>query len=248
MAKLTGKVAIVTGASKGIGAAIAKQLAKDGAAVIVNYSASPKQAEQVVAEIQKSGGKAKAIRADVSKPAEAKQLAKEAVTAFGRLDILVNNAGVYEFLPLAQVTEAHFDKMFNLNVRGLVFATQAAAEAISDHGGSIINIGSVASVLGPPGGSVYSGTKGALDSITKSLAAELGPRNIQVNAVLPGPVKTEGVQAMEGSEQLFQSFLPRIPLGRVGEPRDIGPIVSFLASEDASWISGQFIQVAGGMS
>jgi 3-oxoacyl-[acyl-carrier protein] reductase len=247
MAKLTGKVAVVTGASKGIGAAIAMELAKDGASVIVNYSSSATGAEAVVAKIKAAGGKAKAVRADVSKPAEAKQLIDAAVSEFGRFDILVNNAGVYDFLPLQQITEEHFDRMFDLNVKGLLFATQAAAGAFGEHGGSIVNIGSVASLSPPPGGSVYSATKGAVDVITKSLAAELGPRNILVNAVLPGPVETEGAQSMAEWDQFKAMLLPRTPLGRVGQPGDIASVVSFIASEDAGWITGQIIPVAGGL-
>jgi 3-oxoacyl-[acyl-carrier protein] reductase len=248
MAKLAGKVAVVTGASKGIGAAIAEQLAKDGASVIVNYSTSAQGAEAVVAKIKAAGGQAKAVRADVSKPAEAKQLINAAVSEFGRVDILVNNAGVYEFLPLEQINEAHFDRMFNLNVKGLLFATQAAAAAIGEHGGAIINIGSMASQNPPPAASVYSATKGALDVITKGLAGELGPRKILVNAVLPGPVQTEGAQAMGGFDEFAKQLLPRTPLGRVGRPRDIATVVSFLASEDAGWITGQIIPAAGGLS
>jgi 3-oxoacyl-[acyl-carrier protein] reductase len=201
----------------------------------------------VVAKIKAAGGKAKAVRADVSKPAEAKQLIDAAVSEFGRLDILVNNAGVYDFLPLQQITEEHFDRMFDLNVKGLLFATQAAAGAFGEHGGSIVNIGSVASLSPPPGGSVYSATKGAVDVITKSLAAELGPRNILVNAVLPGPVETEGAQSMAEWDQFKAMLLPRTPLGRVGQPGDIASVVSFIASEDAGWITGQIIPVAGGL-
>jgi len=247
MAKLTGKVAVVTGASKGIGAAIAKELAKDGAAVVVNYAASGQQAEAVAAGIKSAGGKAKAVRADVSKPAEAKQLIDAAVSEFGRLDILVNNAGVYEFSPLEQITEQHFDRMFNLNVKGLLFTTQAAAAAIGEHGGAIINIGSVASQSTPPTGTVYSATKGALDTITKSLANELGPRKILVNAVLPGPVETEGTQSLPNWDQFKGMLVPQTPLGRVGQPHDIATAVSFLASADAGWITGQIISVAGGL-
>jgi 3-oxoacyl-[acyl-carrier protein] reductase len=247
MARLTGKVAVVTGASKGIGAAIAEELAKDGASVIVNYASSASGAEAVVAKIKNGGGKAKAVHADVSKPVEAKQLMGAAVAEFGGLDILVNNAAVYEFLPLEQITETHFDRMFNLNVRGLLFATQAAAGAIGERGGSIINIGSMASQSAVPGGSVYSATKAALDAITRSLAAELGPRKILVNAVLPGPVETEGAQSMANWDQFKTQLLPRTPLGRIGQPRDIATVVSFLASEDAGWITGQIIPVAGGL-
>jgi 3-oxoacyl-[acyl-carrier protein] reductase len=247
MARLTGKVAVVTGASKGIGAAIAQELAKDGASVIVNYSSSGQQAEAVVAKIKAAGGKAKSVRADVSQPGEAKQLIDTAVSEFGRVDILVNNAAVYDFLPLEQVTEAHFDRMFNLNVKGLLFTTQAAAGAFGDRGGSIINIGSMASQTPPPGSVVYSATKGALDVITKGLAAELGPKKILVNAVLPGPVETEGAQSMDNWDQFKNMLVPRTPLGRVGQPRDIATVVSFLASDDAGWITGQIISAAGGL-
>jgi 3-oxoacyl-[acyl-carrier protein] reductase len=248
MAKLTGKVAVVTGASKGIGAGIAEELAKDGASVIVNYATSAQGADAVVAKIKAAGGKAKAVRADVSKPAEAKQLIDSAVSEFGKIDILVNNAGVYEFLPLQQITEQHFDRMFDLNVRGLLFATQAAAGAIGEQGGAIINIGSMASQAPPPAASVYSATKAALDAITRSLAAELGPRKILVNAVLPGPVETEGVQAMgNGGGDFIAQLVSRTPLGRIGQPRDIATVVSFLASDDAGWITGQIIPAAGGL-
>ena len=247
MAKLTGKVAVVTGASKGIGAAIAQELAKDGASVIVNYSSSGQQADAVVAKIQAAGGNAKSVRADVSQPGQAKQLIDTTVSEFGRVDILVNNAAVYDFLPLEQVTEAHFDRMFNLNVKGLLFTTQAAAAAFGERGGSIINIGSMASQTPPPGSVVYSATKGALDVITKGLAAELGPKKILVNAVLPGPVETEGAQSMDNWDQFKNMLVPRTPLGRVGQPRDIATVVSFLASDDAGWITGQIIPAAGGL-
>lgn len=245
MAQLEGKVAVVTGASKGIGAAIAQELASGGASVIVNYASSPGPAEEVVAAITAGGGKAKAVRADVSKPAEAKQLMEAAVAEFQRLDILVNNAAVYEFLPLAQITEAHFDRMFDLNVKGLLFATQAAAAAM-DSGGSIVNIGTIASVIAPPGASVYAASKGAVDVLTRSLAVELAPK-ILVNAVLPGPVDTEGNRAMADADQVNAMLLARMPLGRIGRPHDIAAVVAFLVSPDASWITGQIIQVAGGL-
>jgi 3-oxoacyl-[acyl-carrier protein] reductase len=246
--KLTGKVAVVTGASKGIGAAIAEELAREGASVVVNYASSSGKADAVVAKIKAAGGAAKAVQADVSKPAEAKAVVNAAIAEFGKVDILVNNAGVYEFLPLSEVTERHFDRMFDLNVRGLVFTTQAAAAAFGDRGGSVINIGSVASQTPPPGASVYSATKGAVDVLTKGLAAELGPKNIRVNAVLPGPVETEGTKNMPEFEPLLAMTLPRTPLGRVGQPGDIATVVSFLASADAGWITGQIIQAAGGLS
>jgi 3-oxoacyl-[acyl-carrier protein] reductase len=247
MADLTGKVAIVTGASKGIGAAVAERLADDGAAVTVNYATSAEQAEALVAKIKAAGGTAKAVRADVSKPAEAKKLIEATVSAFGRIDILVNNAGVYEFLPLAAIDETHFERMYNLNVKGLLFATQAAANAFGDDGGSVINISSVASLIAVPSGSVYASTKAAVDAITRSLAAELGPKKILVNSVLPGPVETEGFRAMNGADELAARTVPQTPLGRLGQPRDIANVVSFLASADAGWVTGQVIPVAGGL-
>jgi 3-oxoacyl-[acyl-carrier protein] reductase len=249
MGKLTGKVALVTGASKGIGAAIAEDLAKQGAAVAVNYASSAQGAQAVVDKIKKAGGKAKALRADVSKPEEAKQLIDDTVKEFGRLDILVNNAGVYEFAPLAEVNEKQFDRMYDLNVKGLLFATQAAARAFGDSGGTVVNVSSVAATMAPPNGSVYSSTKGAVDVLTRSLASELGPKKIRVNSVLPGPVETEGTAALTSEWEQLQAYLvPRTPLGRVGKPDDIAPVVSFLASDDAKWITGETIKAAGGLS
>jgi 3-oxoacyl-[acyl-carrier protein] reductase len=247
MAKLTGKVAIVSGASKGIGAAIAEKLAEDGAQVIVNYAKSAKEADKVVARITEKGGKAKAVRADLSKPDEAKTVVEAAVREFGKVDILVNNAGVFEFLPLSEVNEAHFDRQFSLNVKGLLFATKAAVNVFGENGGSVINISSVVSTSPPPHASVYSATKAAVDAITKSLAAELGPRKILVNSVLPGFTETEGVQAMNGSDGIRQQLVTRTPLGRAGQPRDIATVVSFLASDDAGWITGELIPVSGGL-
>jgi 3-oxoacyl-[acyl-carrier protein] reductase len=247
MAKLTGKVAVVSGASKGIGAAVAEELAKDGAAVIVNYLSSTQQADAVVARIKAAGGKAKAVRADFSKPAEAKELINATVSEFGRLDVLVNNAGVYEFFPLAEISEKHFNRIFDLNVKGLLFATQAAVGAFDGRGGSVINISSMASLGALPNTSVYSATKAAVDSFTRTLASELGPRKILVNSVLPGPVETEGTQALAEWNSLRVQFEPRTPLGRIGQPRDIASVVSFLASADAGWITGQVIPVAGGL-
>lgn len=247
MGNLTGKVAVVTGASKGIGAAIAEDLAGRGAQVVVNYAASEAQAEEVVARIQSSGGQAKAVRADVSKPAEARRLVDSAVQEFGRLDILVNNAGVYEFKPLGEIGEEHFNRMFDLNVKGLLFATQAAAKAFGDEGGSVVNISSMASTGALPTTAVYSATKAAVDSFTRTLAAELGPRKVRVNSVLPGPVETEGTHGLESFDQVVAWAVPQTPLGRVGQPHDIATVVSFLVSPDAGWLTGQVIPAAGGL-
>ncbi len=245
--KLDGKVAVVTGASKGIGAAIAKHLAAEGAAVVVNYASSKQGADRVVDEIVKQGGTALAVQADVSKKAEIEQLFAKTKKAFGKLDILVNNAGVYEFSPLEDVTEEHFHKHFNLNVLGLLLTTQEAARHFGPEGGSIINISSGASTSAPPGASVYSATKAAVDTITKSLAKELGPRNIRVNAVNPGMVETEGVHAAGLHESDFRKwFESQSPLGRIGQPDDVAPAVVFLASSDSGWITGETLHVSGG--
>lgn len=244
---LKGKVAVVTGASKGIGAAIAEDLAREGASVIVNYSSSPQKAEEVVSRIKANGGSAKAVRAGVSKPAEARQLIDATLAEFGRADILVNNAGVYEFRPLPEVDEAHFDRMFDLNVKGLVFATQAAVKALGENGGTVINISSMASLAATPNGSVYSATKAAVDSVTRTLAAELGPKRILVNSVLPGPVETDGALSLSNWDEFSTRLVQQTPLGRVGKAADIARVVSFLASDDAGWITGQVIPVAGGL-
>jgi 3-oxoacyl-[acyl-carrier protein] reductase len=248
MARLNGRVAVVTGGSKGIGAAIAEQLAREGASIVVNYASSAAQAEAVVRKIQAAGGKAKAIRADVSKPEEARKLIEAAVAEFGRLDILVNNAGSYEFVALADITEEHFDHTFDLDVKGVLFATQAAAAAMDGNGGSIVNISSINSVASVPTSSVYSAAKAAVDSLTRTLGAELGPKKIRVNSVLPGPVETEGTAQMANFDQIRAMTVPRTPLGRVGTPGDIASVVSFLVSDDAAWITGQSILTAGGLS
>ena len=245
--KLTGKVAVVTGASKGIGASIAKNLAAEGAAVVVNYSSSKAEAEKVVDAITADGGKAVAVQADASKKADIDRLFAETKSKFGRLDILVNNAGIYDFAPLENITEEHFHKQFNLNVLGLILASQNAAKMFDGAGGSIINISSIVSTLAVPHGSVYSGTKGAVDAITRSLAAELGPRGIRVNAIRPGMVDTEGFRAagMEGSEMQKQ-VRAQTPLGRLGEPQDIAGAAVMLASADSSWITGETLVISGG--
>jgi len=247
--KLAGKVGVVTGASKGIGAGIAKQLAAEGASVVVNYSSSKAGADKVVAEITAKGGKAIALQANVANKAEIERLFAETKKAFGKLDILVNNAGVYEFQPLENVNEEHFHKQFNLNVLGLVLTSKEAAKYFDGQGGSIINISSLASTTAPATASVYSATKGAVDTITKSLAKELGPRKIRVNAINPGMVITEGVQAsgLEGSD--FQKdVIARTPLGRVGKVEDIAPAAVFFASNDSAWITGETLVIAGGLN
>jgi 3-oxoacyl-[acyl-carrier protein] reductase len=245
--KLDGKVAVVTGASKGIGAGIAKHLAAGGAAVVVNYSSSKEGADKVVDEITKRGGKAIAVQADVAKKKDIDRLFAETKKTFGRLDILVNNAGVFEFLPLEQVTEEHFHRHFDINVLGLLLAIQEATKYFGPEGGSVINISSSASVSAPAVASVYSATKAAVDTITKSLAKELGPRKIRVNAINPGMVETEGVRegGFLGSD--FQKmFEAQSALGRIGQPGDIAPAVVFLASPDAGWITGETLIISGG--
>lgn len=246
MARLEGKVAIVTGASKGIGAAIAEKLAEEGAATVVNYATSDSDAQNVVSRITARGGRATAAKADVSKLADIQRLFDTAVTEFGKVDVLVNNAGVYEFRPLAAVDENHFDRQFDVNVKGLYFAAQAAAQAFGDHGGSIVNISSVVSLSPRANGSVYSATKAAVDAFTQSLASELGPKKILVNSILPGATETEGFAAMAGSAEMKPNAISQTPLGRIGAPRDIANVVAFLASDDAAWITGQMIPVSGG--
>jgi 3-oxoacyl-[acyl-carrier protein] reductase len=245
--KLEGKVAIVTGASKGIGAAIAKQLAAEGASVVVNYSSSKTDGEKVAKEITAAGGKAIAAQANLSKQKEIQGLFDQAKKSFGRVDILVNNAGVYEFQPLDKITEDHFHKQFNLNVLGLLLASQAAAGQFNGAGGSIINISSVVSTLGIPQSAVYSGTKGAVDAITRSLASELGPRGIRINAIRPGMVETEGTQSAGIAESdMRKQVEAQTPLGRIGKPHDIAGMAVFLASDDSAWITGETFVISGG--
>jgi 3-oxoacyl-[acyl-carrier protein] reductase len=246
--KLQDKVAVVTGASKGIGASIAKHLAAEGAAVIVNYSSSKEGAERVVSEIVSKGGKAVAVKANVAKKAEIKSLFAEAKKAFGRLDILVNNAGIYEFAPLENITEEHFHKLFDLNVLGLILTSQEAAKSFGAAGGSIINISSIVSTYAPPSASVYSATKAAVDAVTKSLAKELGPRKIRVNSINPGMVETEGTQSSGITESDMRKQTEKTtPLGRIGQPGDIAPAAVFLASSDSSWITGETFYITGGL-
>ncbi len=249
MGKLQGKVAIVTGASKGIGAGIARQLAAEGATVVVNYASSKQGADNVVKEITSKGGKAVAVQADVAKQADIERLFAETKKQFGKLDILVNNAGVYEFSPIEGVTSEHFHKQFDLNVLGLILASKEAAKYIDGKGGSIINISSIASTAAPATATVYSATKGAVDTVTKSLAKELGPRNIRVNAINPGMVITEGVQTAGLDQSDFRKDIEsRTPLGRIGKVEDIAPAAVFFASNDSSWITGETLVIAGGLS
>lgn len=245
--KLGGKVAVVTGASKGIGAAIAKHLAAEGAFVVVNYASSKTGADKVVAEIMGAGGKAVAVQGDVAKKADIDRLFIETKRVFGKLDILVNNAGIYEFAPLEQINEEHFHKQFNLNVLGLLLTTQEALKYFSSEGGNVINISSLVSTLAPANGSVYSATKGAVDTITASLAKELGARKIRVNAVRPGLVETEGTVTSGFTEGDFHDqYVKNAPLGRIGQPQDIASAVAFLATSDSSWITGETLLVSGG--
>lgn len=245
--KLSGKVAIVTGASKGIGAAIATHLAAAGASVVVNYSSSKEGADRVVDLIAKRGGTAVAVQADVSQQADIDRLFAATETAFGRVDILVNNAGVLEFAPLADITVEHFHRQFNLNVLGLLLSSQKAAASFGDEGGSIINISSVVAVTAQPNGSVYSATKSAVDAITSSLAKELGARKIRVNSIRPGLIETEGAHTAGFIGSDFDRMATaQTPLGRIGQPDDIGPVAVFLASDDSRWITGETLLVSGG--
>jgi 3-oxoacyl-[acyl-carrier protein] reductase len=246
--KLNGKVAVVTGASKGIGAGIAKQFAAEGASVVVNYASSKADADKVVDEISKRRGTAIAIQGNVAKKSEVERLFVEAEKAFGKIDILANNAGVYEFVPLEEVSERQFHRLFDVNVLGMLLATQEALKHFNAHGGSIINIGSLASTLTPPTAVVYNATKGAVDAITRTLAKELGPRKIRVNAINPGMVITEGAIAGGYTEgDMRKTFESQTPLGRIGEPDDIAPAAVFFASADSDWITGETLVIAGGL-
>jgi len=247
MSKLKGKVAVVTGSSKGIGAGIAKALAAEGASVVVNYASSKSGADAVVAEITKAGGKAVAVGGDVSKAAEAQGIIDAAIKNYGQLDILVNNSGVYDFLPIEAITEEHFHRIFNINVLGLILTTQAAVKHLGE-GASIINIGSVVSRITPPNSTVYTGTKGAVDAITGVLARELGPKKIRVNTLNPGVVETEGIHAfgLLGTP-LETETVSQTPLGRIGQVGDIASIAVFLASDDSGWLTGEQLLAGGGL-
>lgn len=249
MKRLEGKVAVVTGGGKGIGAAISKRLAADGAAVVVNYASSAADAEKTVAAIIEAGGKAVAVKANVVSRADVTALFEASRKAFGPADILVNNAGVYEFRPLELVDEEHIDRQFNINVKGLLFASQEALKDFEGgRGGVIVNIGSLVSFTPPANGSVYSGTKGAVDIITKSLAQELGPKKVRVVTVSPGVTVTEGFESMSGHEGFIELATSRTPLGRPGAPEDIADVVSSLVSDDSRWITGAIVPVGGGLT
>jgi 3-oxoacyl-[acyl-carrier protein] reductase len=248
MSELKGKVAVVTGASKGIGAGIAKELAAAGAKVVVNYASSKAGADKVVQAIVAKGGQAIAVQGDVAKAADVKRLFDETKKAFGPVDVLVNNAGVYQFAPLDAVTEDEFHRQFNTNVLGLLLATQEAARHFNGEGGSVINIGSVASQLAPPGSSIYAATKSAVETVTRVLAKELGQRKIRVNAINPGPVASEGYAAAGFSGSDFETgAVAQTPLGRVGQPDDIARIARFLASPESGWLTGEILKASGGL-
>ena len=239
---------MVTGASKGIGADIAKHLAAEGAAVVVNYASSKQAADGVVDEISKRGGKAVAVQGDVAKKAEVERLFAATEKAFGKIDILVNNAGVYEFLPLEEISEEHFHRHFDTNVLGMLLATQEALKHFGPEGGSVINIGSLASSLTPPTAVVYNATKGAVDAITRTLAKELGPKKIRVNSINPGMIITDGVIAAGFDQSDFRkTFEAQTPLGRIGQTDDVAPAAVFFASDDSKWITGETLIIAGGL-
>jgi 3-oxoacyl-[acyl-carrier protein] reductase len=247
MSKLTGKVAVVTGASKGIGASIAEHLAAEGAKVVVNYSSSKAGADKVVANIKAKGGEAIAVQGNVAKEADIENLFAETKKAYGKLDILVNNAGVFEFLPLDAVTPEHFHKQFDLNVLGLILTTKEAVKLIGPAGGSIINISSIVGPMPAPTASVYSATKAAVDAVTVALAGELGPKKIRVNSLNPGMVETEGLHSVGFADSDFRKHVEATtPLGRIAQPNDIATAAVFFASDDAGWVTGQTLIVAGG--
>ena len=248
MSKLKGKVAIVTGASKGIGAGIARKLGNAGAAVVVNYASSREDADKVVKEITEAGGKAIAVQGDVSKPADVQRLFEETNKTFGVPSILVNNAGVFEFGPLESVTEDSFHRHFNINVLGTLLTTRESLKYFGPDGGSVINISSVVSESPVENSVVYSATKGAVDTITRGLALELAPRNIRVNTIAPGGVETEGSHrlGMVGSD-LEKQIIANTPLGRLGQPDDIAKVAEFLASDDSQWLTGERISASGGL-
>ena len=246
--KLKGKVAVVTGASKGIGAGIAKAFAAEGASVVINYASAKSDADKIVDEISKAGGRAVAVQANVAKRSDVQRLFAEAEKAFGKIDILVNNAGVYEWVPLENVSEEHFHRHFDTNVLGMLLATQEALKHFNSEGGSIINIGSLASSLTPPTAVVYNATKAAVDAVTRTLAKELGPRKIRVNSINPGMVVTEGTVAGGFTEGDLRKMLEsQTPLGRIGETDDIAPAAVFFASDDSKWITGEMLVIAGGL-
>jgi 3-oxoacyl-[acyl-carrier protein] reductase len=248
MGKLSNKVAVVTGSSKGIGAGIAKGLAAEGASVVVNYSSSKEGADRVVADIKAKGGKAVAIQGDVAKAKDVQRLFAETKKAFGRLDVLVNNAGIYKFAPLDQITEEEFHQQFGTNVLGLILATQEAVKHFDGAGGSVINIGSAITSQTPPNTAVYTATKGAVDVITRTLAKELGPKRIRVNSINPGMVETEGAHTAGFIGSDFQKSLEgQTPLGRIGQSDDIAPVAVFLASADSGWLTGETILASGGL-
>ena len=248
MSRLKNKVAVVTGASKGIGASIARGLAAEGAAVVVNYASSQEGAERVVSEITANGGKAVAVKGNVSSASDVRRLFAETKSAFGRLDVLVNNAGVYDFVPLGEITEEHFHRLFNTNVLGLILSTQEAVKLFGSEGGSIINIGSIASRLTPPSSTVYSATKAAVDAVTGALAKELGPKKIRVNSINPGMVETEGVHTGGFIGSDFQKqVVAQTPLGRIAQPDDITPVAVFLASAESGWLTGESLLATGGL-
>jgi 3-oxoacyl-[acyl-carrier protein] reductase len=245
--RLSEKVAVVTGASKGIGAEIARELAAEGASVVVNYASSRSGADKVVADITPQAGKAIAVQADASKPADIKRLFVEAKKAFGRLDVLVNNAGIYTFASLEQITPEDFHKHFDLNVLGLILVTQEAVKHFGPAGGSIVNLSSVVSTAFIPGMGVYAATKAAVDALTRSFAAELGPRNIRVNGVAPGAVATEGnVEASNPNSPFGKAYIAGAKLGRMGQPDDIAPAIVYFASNDSKWVTGETLFVTGG--